>query len=214
MLIKVCGITDLKQLLQLDGLEVDFAGLNFYKDSPRFIGNKINPKELQTADLDIKLTGVFVNEGYDEIMNKVNEYNLSVVQLHGDESPELCRKISEETEVIKAFRISPDNEDTIEKLLIPYDDACDYYLFDNGALKESLGGTGQSFDWEILKRISIEKPFFLSGGIGPDDIEKLTAFRHPDFYAIDINSKFEKNPGVKDMGLLLGFVRAVRAIRN
>src|SRR6185369_6700963 len=133
MLIKVCGITDLKQLLQLDGLEVDFAGLNFYKDSPRFIGNKINPKELQTADLDIKLTGVFVNEGYDEIMNKVNEYNLSVVQLHGDESPELCRKISEETEVIKAFRISPDNEDTIEKLLIPYDDACDYYLFDNGA---------------------------------------------------------------------------------
>src|ERR1044071_822793 len=209
MLIKVCGITDLKQLIQLDGLEIEFAGLNFYKESQRYVGNKINKEELQTADLDIKLTGVFVNAGYDEMMKAIKDYNLSVIQLHGQESPELCKKISDQSEVIKTFHISTDNKDSIEELLAPYDDACDYYLFDYGGDKHSLGGTGKSFDWDLLNEVSIEKPFFLSGGIGPDDVDKIKAFDHPDFYAIDINSRFEKSPGIKDMGLILGFVKAI-----
>ena len=127
MNIKVCGITQLKQLQQLDALEIDFAGMIFYKGSPRYVGDKLSKKEIKSADFDIKKTGVFVNQGYDEIMKAVEDYDLDVVQLHGDESPQLCKKISAETELIKVFRIAA-NETDIDKLVQPYDDVCDYYL--------------------------------------------------------------------------------------
>ncbi len=91
-----------------------------------------------------------------------------------------------------------------------YDDVCDYYLFDTGGQKEALGGTGKQFDWSILAKARIEKPFFLGGGISPDDVQKIKAFDHPDFFAIDINSKFETAPGVKDMAKLLKFVKELR----
>jgi len=111
-------------------------------------------------------------------------------------------------EVIKAFRISGDED--IDELVAPYDAVCDYYLFDTGGLQESIGGTGKQFDWSILSKAKIEKPFFLSGGIGPEDADKLKKFRHPDFYAVDINSKFEKEPGVKDMAKLLQFKQSLK----
>ena len=87
---KVCGITQLKQLQQLDGLDIDFAGLIFYKDSPRYVGDKIAKEDLKNSDFDLKKVGVFVNAGYDEIMQVVEDYGLDVVQLHGDECPYLC----------------------------------------------------------------------------------------------------------------------------
>jgi phosphoribosylanthranilate isomerase len=130
------------------------------------------------------------------------------VQLHGNENPETCEDLSSEVEVIKAFRVGADTD--IDKMVAPFDAVCDYYLFDTGGLKESFGGTGQQFDWSILTKAKIEKPFFLSGGIGPDDAEKVRAFKHPDFFAIDINSKFEKEPGMKDMGAILKFKQAFK----
>jgi phosphoribosylanthranilate isomerase len=208
MNIKVCGITELKQLQQLDGLDIDFAGLMFYKESPRYIGDKISKKDLKRADLDLKKVGVFVNPEMIDVLDAIDDYGLDVVQLHGDESPEMCEDLSGEVEVIKVFRIK-DGVTDIDALVADYDAVCDYYLFDK-AVDNSFGGTGKQFDWGILTKAKIEKPFFLSGGIGPDDAPKVKAFKHPDFFGVDINSKFEKEPGVKDMGKVLQFKQAMK----
>ena len=205
---KVCGITQLKQLQQLDGLDIDFAGLIFYKDSPRYVGDKIAAADLKDSDFDLKKVGVFVNASYDEIMQVVEDYGLDVVQLHGDESPDLCDELSEDVEVIKAFKVK-DSKVSIDEMVADYDEVCDYYLFDT-ASSEVEGGTGKQFDWKVLSKAKIEKPFFLSGGIGVDDIAKVKAFKHPDYYAVDINSKVEKEPGVKDMGLVLQFRQGLK----
>ena len=210
MNIKVCGITQFKQLQQLEALNIDFAGLIFYKDSPRYMGNKITGKQIKDADFDIKKVGVFVDPGYSELLDAIDEYGLDIVQLHGNETPEMCEELSAEVEVIKAFRIGGDNSINIDEMVMPYDAACDFYLFDTAGLKESFGGTGQQFDWNILKKAKIEKPFFLSGGIGPDDATKVKAFKHPDFFAIDVNSKFELSPGLKDMAAILKFLQAFK----
>lgn len=208
MNIKVCGITELKQLQQLDGLDIDFAGMIFYKESPRYVVGKLNPKDVKKADFDLKKTGVFVNPEMIEVLDAIDEYGLEVVQLHGDETPEMCEDLSSEVEVIKAFRIKGDED--IDKLVAPYDAVCDYYLFDTGGLKESFGGTGQQFDWSVLAKAKIEKPFFLSGGIGVEDAARVKAFKHPDMFGVDINSKFEVSPGVKDMKLLLQFKQGMK----
>ena len=208
MNIKVCGITEMKQLQQLDGLDIDFAGLIFYKESPRYIGEKISKSELKKADFDLKKVGVFVNPEMIDVLDAIDDYGLDAVQLHGDESPEMCDDLSSEVEVIKAFRVT-DGVD-IDKMVAPYDAVCDYYLFDTGGLKESFGGTGKQFDWTILTKAKIEKPFFLSGGIRPEDAVKVKGFKHPDFFGVDINSQFEKEPGVKDMGKVLQFRQGLK----
>ena len=205
---KVCGITQLKQLQQLDGLDIDFAGLIFYKDSPRYIGDKIAKEDLKNSDFDLKKVGVFVNSNYDEIMQVVEDYGLDVVQLHGDETPDLCEELSEDVEVIKAFKVK-DSKVSIDEMVADYDEVCDYYLFDT-ASSEVEGGTGKQFDWKVLSKAKIEKPFFLSGGIGVDDVAKVKAFKHPDYYAVDINSRVEKEPGVKDMALVLQFRQGLK----
>lgn len=210
MNIKVCGITQFKQLQQLDALNIDYAGLIFYKDSPRYMGDKITGKQIKDADFDIKKVGVFVDPGYSELLDAIDEYGLDIVQLHGNETPEMCEELSGEVEVIKAFRIAGNESIDIDEMVADYDEVCDYYLFDTAGLKESFGGTGQQFDWGVLKKAKIEKPFFLSGGIGPDDAGKVKAFTHPDFFAVDVNSKFELSPGLKDMASILKFLQAFK----
>ncbi len=208
MNIKVCGITQLKQLQQLDGLDIDFAGLIFYKESSRYMVDSIAKEDLKNSDFELKKVGVFVDPEMIDVLDAIDDYGLDVVQLHGNESPEMCEDLSSEVEVIKAFRISGGED--IDELVAPYDAVCDYYLFDAGGLKESIGGTGKQFDWSILTRAKIEKPFFLSGGIGLDDVSKIKTFSHPDFYAVDINSKFEKEPGIKDMAAVLQFKQGMK----
>lgn len=208
MNIKVCGITEMKQLQQLEGLDIDFAGLIFYPDSPRYVGDKLSKKDVKKADFDLKKVGVFVNPELIDVLDAIDDYGLQVVQLHGDETPEICDDLSGEVEVIKAFRITGD--ENIDELVAPYDAVCDYYLFDTGGLKESFGGTGTQFDWNILKKAKIEKPFFLSGDIGVEDVAKIKAFKHPDFFGVDLNSKIETAPGVKDMSKLLQFKMAIK----
>ncbi|MCY7311961.1 MAG: phosphoribosylanthranilate isomerase [Chitinophagaceae bacterium] len=215
MNIKVCGITDMKQLQQLDGLDIDFAGLIFYKESPRYIDEKISGKELKKADLDLKKVGVFVNPEMIDVLDAIDEYGLDVVQLHGDETPEMCEDLGSEVEVIKAFRVTDGTD--IDKMVAPYDAVCDYYLFDTGGYISPLGrgegafgGTGQQFDWTILSKAKIEKPFFLSGGIGVEDAARVKTFKHLDFFGVDVNSRFEKEPGVKDMSKVLQFKMALK----
>lgn len=202
MNIKVCGITQLKQLQQVDGLNIDFAGLIFHKESPRYVVDKISKEDLQSTDFDVKKVGVFVNADYDEIIQIVEDYGLDVVQLHGDESPELCERLSDEVEVIKAFSIGDDTA-SIDELVADYDEVCDYYLFDTASKNGQPGGTGEKFDWKLISKSKIEKPFFLSGGISLEDVAKIKSFKHPDYFGIDVNSRFEKSAGVKDMALLL-----------
>src|SRR5882757_1290623 len=105
MNIKVCGITQLKQLQQLDGLDIDFAGLIFYKDSPRYVGDKIDATVLKNSDFDLKKVGVFVDPAMIDVLDAIDNYGLDAVQLHGNETPEMCEDLSDEVEVIKAFKI-------------------------------------------------------------------------------------------------------------
>jgi phosphoribosylanthranilate isomerase len=209
MNIKVCGITQLKQLQQLDGLNIDFAGLIFVKDSPRYAGDKISSEEIKKADFGIRKVGVFKNPEMIDVLDAIDEYGLDVVQLHGDEVPEMCEDLSSEVEVIKAFSIDEKTKD-IDALIADYDGVCDYYLFDTKTSNGKTGGTGKQFDWEILRKAKIEKPFFISGGISVDDIAKIKKFKHLDFLGVDINSRFEKEPGVKDMGLVLQFKQGMK----
>lgn len=197
--IKVSGITEIKQLNQLDGLGIDFAGFIFFKDSPLYIAKKIKPEELKNTDVDIKKVGVFKNPEMIEVLDAIDDYGLDVVELHGNESPEMCDDLSSAVEVIKAFPIKK-GVDT-DELVAPYDAVCDYYLFE---------GAGQSFDWKLLKKSRIEKPFFLSGGIGAGDAQKVKSFQHPDFFGVDINEEFEKSSGVKDMVAVLQFKQGLK----
>jgi len=216
MNIKVCGITQYKQLQQLDGLNIDFAGLIFHPGSPRNVDGKINPTQLKDSDFDLKITGVFLDAEMIDILTAIDDYGLDVVQLHGNETPEMCEDLSEEVEVIKVFSLGDDEAD-IDAMIAPYDAVCDYYLFDTGGYISPLGrgegafgGTGQQFDWAILSKAKIEKPFFLSGGIGVEDAARVKTFKHLDFFGVDVNSRFEKEPGVKDMSKVLQFKMALK----
>ena len=198
MKLKVCGLTQLAQLQQLDELHVNYGGLIFYDQSRRCVINKLEAEDVKALPLSLKKVGVFVNAAENDIMNQVENFGLDIVQLHGDETPGFCNLISNHITVIKAFRITHTNEQNIDWMIKPYEEYCDYYLFDTNR-KNAYGGTGEKFDWKILQNNKINKPFFLSGGIGLKDIEKLKAFEHPFFYAVDVNSKVEIAEGIKDI---------------
>jgi phosphoribosylanthranilate isomerase len=195
MKIKVCGITTLEQLQQLESMQIDFAGMIFYEGSKRYLGEKMKSKQSKVKHLSIKKVGVFVNADYNSIKNTIESYNLSAVQLHGDETPELCRQLTTLTKVIKVFRIA--GEQDIDAIVAPYQTFADYFLFDTDT--KNYGGSGKQFDWNVLASAKINKPFFLSGGIGPEDVEKINSIHHPYLYALDVNSKFETEAGIKDM---------------
>lgn len=208
MRVKVCGLTKLDQILKLEELGVDFAGMIFYKKSPRSVWKgDITAEEVKKTVQKINLVGVFVNEEPDVVLRTVDEWNLDMVQLHGDESPRYCETISNHVHCIKAFRIG--KEDKVGYKVNPYANAVDLYLFDT--LSKEYGGTGVQFDWTLLKKSNLHKPFFLSGGIGPDDSGMVNQFAstQQNLFAIDVNSKFEVSPGIKDMNLIQTFLKAL-----
>lgn len=208
MRVKVCGLTKLDQILQLEEMGVDFAGMIFYKKSPRSVWKgDLTPEEIKKSVRKINLVGVFVNEELDVVLRTVENWNLDLVQLHGDESPRYCETISNHVHCIKAFRVGKD--DKLDYKVYPYAEAVDLYLFDT--LSKDYGGTGQQFDWTLLKSSSLDKPYFLSGGIGPDDADFINQFAgsQQNLFAIDVNSKFEVSPGIKDMNLIQIFLKAI-----
>ena len=206
MRIKVCGMTDLNQVHQLDELGVEFCGFIFYPKSPRYDFRHVPAMNIKKVKGHINKVGVFVNAYADDILKTVDDCGLYLVQLHGDETPKECEKISNYVSVIKAFRLA--EGDNIEWKIKDYQDVVDMFLFDTEGA--GYGGTGKKFNWEVLKGLNIRKPFFLSGGIQPEDIEQLKAFAREsvakDLFAIDINSKFEISPGIKDMEKIKDFV--------
>jgi phosphoribosylanthranilate isomerase len=198
MKIKVCGITSIEQFRQLDSIDIDYVGFIFYKASSRYVADKIDPTALNYTINRVSKVGVFVNENVDVILKTIAEYSLDFVQLHGNESPDICKEIRRHAKLIKAFRINDENEQNIAAITQPYAKCCDHFLFDAGS-KNAFGGTGTQFNWNVLQQLNINKPFFLSGGIDPADVKKIKDFDHPDLYAVDINSRFEISPGFKDM---------------
>jgi phosphoribosylanthranilate isomerase len=200
-------MTSIQQVQELAASGVDYAGFIFYEKSPRFVADKIMPGDLK-AFTGIQKVGVFVNETIEKILQTVADYGLDAIQLHGDETPGFCKALLGEVSVIKAFRVKGD-ETALAELLASYEDSVDYFLFDTKA--KEYGGTGKKFDWSVLMHTPINKPYFLSGGIGPDDAEQVKAFitTHPVF-SLDVNSKFEVGPGVKDMELVRHFIKAIR----
>lgn len=206
MKIKVCGMTLPEQVNALDEMGVDLAGFIFYEKSPRFVKKKINPALMKKIGGRIAKVGVFVNMGFEELMQTVEEYRLDMVQLHGDETERFCERVANYITVIKAFRLS--DNDPIEWMLRPYEECCDMYMFDT--LGAGYGGTGKKFDWNVLKGMNLNKLYFLSGGIEPGDEEKLIEFaasaEGKKLFVADINSKFELAAGVKDMKKVKEFV--------
>ncbi len=210
---KVCGLNSVNQLMQLDAMGVEFGGFIFYPKSPRYILKHVQPADLKRAKgQKINKVGVFVNETPDQVLKQVDDCGLYLVQLHGDETPKYCEKIADYVTVIKAFRIR--NDDDVLWKIKDYQDVVDMFLFDTAGA--AYGGTGEKFDWTILQNLAINKPFFLSGGIGPDDVSSLQEFaRMPvakDLFSIDINSKFETSPGVKNMEMVQSFMQTVKVI--
>jgi len=204
MELKVCGITQLDQLLALQEIGVDYAGLIFYEGSPRFIGaHNLDASILKQNEITIKRIGVFVNAKEDEILKVVQDWKLEMVQLHGEESPVFCEKISNHVKTIKAFRVK--EEESLAYKVAPYENAVEYYLFD--AMGKQYGGTGNKFDWKVIAEANIQKPYFLSGGLGPDDVADIHAFTqiNSNCFAIDVNSRFEVKPGVKNIEIVKTF---------
>jgi phosphoribosylanthranilate isomerase len=206
MKVKVCGITRVEQLKGLQEAGADYAGLILYQGSKRFAGLQLRDAMEEIKSIPIKKIGVFVNEALESVLRYIQEYGLHAVQLHGDESPEYCKALMEATTVIKVFRLVGDED--LEIMLEPFQDTCHYFLFDT-ATKE-YGGSGRKFRWEVVEKAVIGKPFFLSGGIGTGDVESIRSFRHKWLEAVDINSSFEIEPGVKDLSKVSFFIKEVK----
>ncbi|MGN6181434.1 MAG: phosphoribosylanthranilate isomerase [Mucilaginibacter sp.] len=193
MKIKVCGLKYPENIRSVAGLAPDFMGFIFYDKTPRFAGG-ISADILNELSQTVIKTGVFVNESLPVINSLINKYGFNAVQLHGSESPEFCAELKDKVKVIKAFGV---NEDFNFEQLKSYAGNVDFFLFDT---KTPIhGGSGKTFDWGLLDKYQLEVPFFLSGGISPENLEEIKKIKHPRFYGVDLNSRFETEPGLKDI---------------
>lgn len=192
--IKVCGTRDPANIQALVGLPIDYIGFIFYAQSSRFVATQANC----TIPLSIKKVGVFVNASLDEIKEKIEQYDLQVVQLHGDESPAFCKEVQAlGIETFKAFGVDSDFE---WESIKGYEEVVDYFLFDTKS--NAYGGTGQTFNWDKLKENPYPKPYLLSGGISIENIQDAAQFEDDRLVGLDLNSKFETLPAVKNIDLL------------
>jgi phosphoribosylanthranilate isomerase len=207
MKLKVCGMRDVENIKALAELEPDYIGFIFYDKSPRFVANELDVDLLNSLPREIKKVGVFVNATTDFIVQNVKKYQLHYVQLHGNEMPEFCRNLKfKGINIIKAFRI--DNS-FIFSQLNNYKPHVDYFLFD--AKGDGYGGNGISFDWDILKKYDNEKPYFLAGGVSLENIEEFENIT-PKPYVMDVNSKFEISPAMKDIEKLEELLDRIRPV--
>jgi len=198
--LKVCGMN--KNTVQVAFLKPDYLGFIFWKPSKRFFDGKIPP-----IPHSVKRVGVFVDASIEEISRKAKTHGLLLIQLHGKETPSFCdelKKMIPQIKIIKVFSMKDDFDFT---QLRHFEDVCDFYLFDTkGKLP---GGNGYTFNWEVLKDYPSTKPYFLSGGIGPDEMDSIRDFLKKPYsnycHALDVNSKFEIEPGLKDIEKLKRF---------
>lgn len=223
--IKVCGMRDADNIRAVAALDIDFLGFIFYPKSPRYTRKAIPETELMTNtatasrrnDMVMRKpqrVGVFVDETPQAIIAHIHNDQLDYVQLHGHELPEMIDHLKRAVisdnhhslKVIKAFSISKPDDLLQTKA---YEGIADLFLFDTPT--ESYGGSGKKFDWQMLQAYDGHTPFLLSGGIGPEDIDRIHKFEHPQCIGIDLNSRFETAPGIKDVEALRRFTENLRA---
>ena len=201
-IIKVCGMTDASNIRQVAETGVDWIGMIFWQPSSRCCHD---PGVAQTIPEGIQRVGVFVDEEVETIVRRTEECGLNRVQLHGRETAtsirQLRQRLPQGVEIIKAISIL-----TLDDLALAedYEPLADYLLFDTKC--KTVGGSGRQFDWSILNHYQGQRPFLLSGGIGPDDARRLAAFSHPQLAGYDLNSRFETAPGIKNVEALQRFL--------
>ena len=197
--LKVCGLTKMDQIQELISLNTDFLGFIFYEKSPRFVLNHLSLEEISEINHQGKV-GVFVNETVEKISEISEKAKLSFIQLHGDEDEkfilQLRQILGNNIKIIKVIRIGNQSFDELQKTINQQPSSVNYLLFDTDS--KAFGGTGKTFDWQILNEIEIPKPYFLSGGISLENIHQLSTINQQPL-ALDINSKFETEPGSKDI---------------
>jgi phosphoribosylanthranilate isomerase len=202
MKIKVCGLGAPENILAVSALKPDYLGFIFFEKSARnFTG------DIPVLDASIKKTGVFVDASFEFVKEKIEEFDFQAVQLHGKESPEFCRQLKElGVEVFKVFSVKYDFD---FMRLIEYEGIVDSFLFDTKG--EHPGGNGETFDWKVLKNYPSQTPVILSGGIGLDEVSAVAEILKTGIpiYALDLNSKFEKKPAVKDIEKLKEFLNTI-----
>lgn len=203
MIVKVCGMKDARNIMDIEKAGAQWIGLIFVDQSPRYITHRP-----QYLPIKARRIGVFVNSGPDFILNRTEEYRLDGIQLHGHESPEICDQLHQKgLIVIKAFAINDENSITA---VYKYEQHCDYFLFDTPC--SGYGGSGKQFEWSCLKYYEGNTPFILSGGIKPESISQLEEFHHSRWAGIDLNSGFEVSPGYKDPKRVKEFIEKLKNI--
>ncbi len=207
--VKVCGLTKLNQIKELIDLKVDFLGFIFYEKSPRYILNHLSLEQISEINHQAKV-GVFVNEDLEKIIEISGQADLNFIQLHGDETEEfiseLRQKLNSKIAIIKVIRIGNLTEN-LESKIHNLKSKIDYLLFDTDS--KAFGGTGKTFDWNILNEIKIPIPYFLSGGISLENVRDLKNINQQPI-ALDINSKFEIEPGNKDLEKIKEFIKLLK----
>jgi phosphoribosylanthranilate isomerase len=192
MNLKVCGMRDEQNIMDVAALHPEYMGFIFYRESPRFVGDDFKMPRL---DASIKKTGVFVNATTEQILAKAIIHDLDFVQLHGNESVEQCEELRQHsTLIIKAFSL---HDKFKFQDIKPYHAAADYFLFDTKG--KHFGGNATRFDWSILKGYDQQTPFFLSGGLTPENVSDVNELKDMNIHAMDINSGVEIAPGIKDV---------------
>ena len=195
MEIKVCGMRKAGNIRDVAELGPDYMGFIFYKRSPRYVGEDFVMPGLPER---IRKTGVCVKEPLENVLRLARQYSLDYVQLHSNETPEYCEEIKNAgLKILKAFSV--DAVFDFEQLKA-YEGKADYFLFDTKG--DGYGGHGKTFDWEILSKYTLDTPFFIAGGISNDNIGELLKYNHPMFKGVDVNSRYEVSPGVKDVEAL------------
>jgi phosphoribosylanthranilate isomerase len=204
--VKVCGMCAPMNVKEIAETAPDFMGFIFFPGSPRYIGEEPEMPLFKNVHPGIKRIGVFFNEDNHKILDLAIRTGLDMIQLHGNESAVTCFQLkSSGLTIIKAFNIGKDFR---FESLNQYMPACDYFLFDSKS--EKPGGSGLKFNWEKLEEYALDKPFFLSGGIGPEDAGIIKTIKNKGFFAVDINSQFETSPGIKDADRVKTFIKEIK----
>lgn len=202
MKLKICGMKYPDNLAEVARLLPDYLGFIFYEKSPRYMADTLSPEAVRSLPAGIQRVGVFVDATTEFVQLAAERYGLDALQLHGHESPEQCQMLRKSgCPVIKVFSVGGESFDF--EVLRPYQTAVDFFLFDTKG--KQPGGNGQVFNWELLRDYPLDTPFFLSGGIGPEHAELFHRLDLPQLHALDVNSRFETEPGRKDVGILTTF---------
>ena len=207
MEIKVCGMRQPENIEKVVRLKPNYVGFIFYPKSKRFVGDMDTSMVNNGLFKKVQKVGVFVNATIKEVVQTAIKYELNKIQLHGIETPEICSELMElEFPVWKAFSIDSEFDFSI---LEEYEGKVEAFIFDT-KVGDQVGGTGKQFDWEILQNYALNTPFYLSGGIGPGDAESILKLKHKALIGVDINSKFEDEPALKNIQKLEGFIKKIR----